>query len=167
MALCHDERAFAMGFTRRNPHAGNLYPYDSSERETVQVRKRYIESLTPARRRAFDEVRFCFVAIGKILEEQGAMPNISPKDLHRLFSPFAKALGLRGPFYNEKNGRCKAVSIYLDDKPVDPENLTYWLIDPYTFLASASESDKKRASQKKVLKAARIFCNSWLPGWDF
>jgi hypothetical protein len=170
MALCHDERDHALGFSRYNPSAGRRRVLrEQKNQASLKRREAYIAALTPARRRAYHSVKFCLVAIGRFFEERGEMVHIPAEDLHRLFPDFARAIGLRGPLYRMKDGSCPAVKIYLwgDAPPKDSKKKSFWFINPYLHHSHSSASLKRKVARKRTSEAAREFCRAWLPDWNW
>jgi len=158
MALCHDERDFALGFTRRDPH-GSRTPARSkrnSEREW------YITSLSKPQRRAYNRVQLFLAAIGQYLAAKGEVTPIHLGALHRLFPDFARAMGWRGAAYTQENGRCQAIDISY------PENTgSIWLITPYDHYTNLDEQARKSVHTKRVRQAALETCRAWLPNWKW
>ena len=169
MALCHDERDYALGFSRYNPSAGRSRILNRQRRQASLKRlEAYIATLTPVRRKAYRSVELCLVAIGRLFEERGEMIHIPTKDLHRFFPVFARAVGIRGPLYRLKSGTCPAVEIYLlDDGSKDSNKKSFWLINPYLHHSRSSTLLKKRVMGKRISEAARSFCRAWLPDWNW
>lgn len=160
MALCHDERDFAMGWSRRDPHAGK--GLDREQREAAEKREKYLISLTPHQKRAYERVKLCLIAVGEYHEGIGALIPIVLGELHKHFPTFAKELGFKGPLYQKKGDGCPAVSISF---PEDKDSA--WFITPSFNYRYASEDDKQKVQTKAVRQAALNFCKAWLPGWKW
>lgn len=160
MSLCHDERDFAMGFSRHDPHAQRTL--DSQTKEAEKKREEYIQSLTWHQRRALDRVEFCLAAIGQYCKAKSAMVNIFTHDVHTNFPTFARRMGYRGPFYRMKDDKCPAVSITFPET-----EKASWILNPYLSYDFADKTLQKSVSTKKAQKAALEFCKQWLPDWDW
>ncbi len=158
MALCHDEYAYAMGFSRFNPHAKSFVLSD--ERKKLD-RERYLESLTWHQKRAYARVRLCLEAVGYFLDAKGEMPLLYLADLHRLFPPFAKALGYRGKLYSTYGQRCPAVEISFPEREGSA-----WILCP-SFLYRHYRDNVGKDFDNDVQNAALEFCKTWLPKWNW
>lgn len=161
MALCHDERDFAMGFTRRDPHA-HRYSRSSTDREKEQARKLYLKSLTPHQKKAYDRIHICLRAIGQYLKATGDMVNITTRELHEHFPVFAKNMGWNGPLYRKIEESCRAVDISFPKTEG-----SFWFLNPYLDYDRSDDAEQKQVHTKKARRAARIFLEAWMPKWNW
>ncbi len=160
MALCHDERDYAMGFSRHNPHVRRSRSW--SDRDKEGERKKYLKSLTPHQKKAYDRLQFFLKAVGQYFVAYSQMVNITHKEMHRLFPLFAKEMGWVGPFYRQLDEKCPAVSISYPVKKNE-----FWFITPYHDYEHADEDEQKPVHTKKARRAALKVCKAWLPDWKW
>jgi len=160
MSLCHDERDFALGFSRHNPSAHRHT--SSSESERQKERKKYLKSLTPARKKAHERVNLCLAAVGQYFVAYGQITPINHGDLHTHFPAFAREMNWKGPFYRLKNGSCPAIDIAYPETPG-----SVWMITPYFEYDDLDEDERKHVHTKKARRAAFNFCKAWLPNWKW
>lgn len=161
MALCHDERDFAMGFTRHDPH-GSRYEITASERRRAEERLQYLNSLKPEEKLAHERVEFCLAAVGQYFVAVGEMTPVHLSELHEHFPNFAKNMGFEGPLYAVESGRCPAIDISFPERED-----TIWFLIPYFNFERLEEEAKKEAQKPEARAAALAFCKSWLPNWKW
>ncbi len=161
MALCHDEREHAVGWSRWNPHANKASA--NTRKKKVEKRVNYLKSLTVHQRLAYERVHLCLMAIGQYHEALGALIPISPDELHEHFPAFAKTLGFKGRFYRKgEDGKCPAILIYLPEE----KDAVYFITPKFSY-SFEDDSEKKRVHSKTIRKAALKFCKAWLPKWPW
>jgi hypothetical protein len=161
MGLCHDEWDYAMGFSRRDPHAGKTF----SVREKDDTEE-YLLSLTPARKKAREAVKLFLTTVGKLLDEKGEDPPMNREELHKLFPVFAKRMEFNGLFYRLKRDRCMAVTILLrDDRP--EKEKSFWFIVPRHYYNTEPDRVDNHPEKDKLTEVAREVCKLWLPNWNW
>ncbi len=159
MALCHDERDYAMGIAP-DPHA--RHGHSVSLRRRHEERRRYLASLTPHQKLAYERVEFCLQALGQYFYAMGHMTPIHLAVLHRHFPAFAQKLGYRGRFYRHQGRHCPAVDIaYPQGKN------SFWFLTPYFDYWGLETSGRKEVHAPKVRQAALAFLKAWLPDWKW
>jgi hypothetical protein len=158
MSLCHDERDFAMGFSRHDPHA----PRHPTPRETRRAKEReeYLSNLAPEQKDAYERVQLCLQAVGRHLNAKGEMTMITLLSLHEHFPAFAERMGFRGPLYEKADGICPAVSTSY---PTDAGS--FWFLIPYLIYDQMSESDREKLLTREATGAGLALCKEWLPQW--
>lgn len=163
MALCHDERDFAMGFSRRDPHAHRKSPSQVREGEQLHARLgKYYRSLSPSRKRAHKRVEFCVAAIGSFCSDNGMTDHLPIQDLHKHFPAFAKEMGWTGLLYGARRGKCPAVGIAY------PQNMgAFWIISPLVTLSNLGGYNVDQLHTKQVRQASLNFCKAWHPEWPW
>lgn len=160
MSLCHDERDYAMGFSRRDPHASR--EPSLSDRKSRKRRAEYLPSLTPEQKTAHDRVEFCLGAIGQYFVSVGEMVPLPLCDLHEHFPTFARMMGYEEPGYQRQDGRCAAVGIAYPETPG-----RFWLLTPYHHYYGLPEAELSPFQSPEARAAALAFLNAWLPAWKW
>src|SRR3989344_1270606 len=160
MALCHDERDFAMGFSRHDPHASQHQTVE--ERRGAEKRRRYLESLPPDQKEAHERVEFCLQAVGQYFVAKGEMTPIFLGNLHQHFPAFAQRMGYNGQLYISENGRCPAISLSFPES-----DGSVWFITPYLSYDRLDEEGRKLVQTDTARRAALSFCEEWLPDWNW
>lgn len=160
MSLCHDERDFAMGFSRHDPHAPRHRT--PGEIQSAEARKNYLENLLPQEKEAYKRVRLCLQSAGRHIHDKGEAPHIPTHHLHEHFPAFAKRMGFAGKVYEKVNGICPAVEIAFPTRPG-----SIWFLMPDSDYAEMSRADREKLLTEEVLQAGLEFCKEWLPNWQW
>jgi hypothetical protein len=124
----------------------------------------YIFSLCPHQREANQAVCLFLTAIGECLYQAGIEAKIMRVVLHRIFPPFGRIMGLSEDLLEVDNGRCRAVSIYLqDDTPRKGGGC--WMYGVVLHYIRNKELIENHSEKEKIREVARVACHEWNNSW--
>lgn len=124
----------------------------------------YVLSLCPNQREAYQAVCLFLTAVGECLHQAGVEAKIMRVVLHRIFPPFGRMVGVPEDLLGVENGKCRAVTVYLQDD-TSRKSGGCWMYGVVLHYLRNKELVENHPNKEMIREAARVACHEWNNSW--